>query len=71
MVIEWTKKERRESARRIMASNIDRHQTGRKLTPEAREKAIEFAVDAWKGNMGNGTASDLGIKHVTTGVLKD
>ncbi len=71
MVIRWTKEERRDNARKIMAGNIDRHQTGRKLTPEAREKAIEFAVDAWKGNMGNGTASELGIKHVTREVLKD
>ena len=66
----WTNEERRENARQIMAGNIDRDSIGRQLTPEARKEAIEFAVNAWKGNMGNGEAAQLGIKHVTSKVLK-
>ncbi len=46
------------------------HPDGQRLTPEARSRAIEFAVDSWKGQVGNGTAAELGIKHVTAGVLK-
>jgi hypothetical protein len=57
--------------RSIIAGNIDRDPAGRRLTPEARERAIDFGTKVWKGNMGNGTASDLGIKHVTSDVLKD
>jgi len=66
----WSDADRRANAREIMAGNIDRHPVGRTLAPEARERAIEFAVDSWRGQMGNGTASDLGIQHVTAGVLK-
>lgn len=62
---------RRENAKSIMRSNIERDQIGRQLTPEARERAVDFAVDAWKGQMGNGTATQLGIKHVTSEILKD
>lgn len=57
--------------RGIIAGNIDRDPVGRKLTPEARERAIDFGTKAWKGNMGNGTASRLGIQHVTSDVFKD
>ena len=67
----WTERERRDNARSIMAGNIDRDSVGRKLTSEAREKAIEFAVDTWKGNMGNGEASQIGIRHATSNVLKE
>ena len=67
----WSEEEKRENARQIMARNIDNDRTGRKLTPKARESAIEFAVDVWKGNMGNGEASKIGIKHVTRGVIGD
>ena len=66
----WSEEERKENARQIMADNIDRDSVGRKLTPEARNEAIEFAVDVWKGNMGNGEATQLGIKHVTSKILK-
>ncbi len=62
--------DQRENARQIMRGNIDRDPVGRRLTSEAGEAAVEFAVDAWKGNMGNGTAADLGIKHVTHEVFK-
>lgn len=60
----------RENKRRIIGDNIDKDTVGRKLTPEARERAIDFAVDNWPHNMGNGDAAKLGIKHVTSGVLK-
>lgn len=66
----WTEKERHENARQIMASNIDRDPVGGKLTAEARERAIEFAVAVWKGNLGNGEAAEIGIRHVTQGVLR-
>jgi len=61
----------RDFHRSIIASNIDRDSVGRKLTPQARERAIEFGTNAWKGNMGNGKAAELGIQHVTSEVLKD
>ena len=63
-------KRAQENDREIMRGNIDRDPLGRQLTPEARERAVDFAVDSWKGQMGNGTASQLGIKHVTQGVIK-
>ena len=66
-----SKEEKRESARRIMRANIERDHVGRKLTPEACERAVEFAVDVWRGNMGNGEASKIGIKHVTRDTFKD
>ena len=66
----WDEREKRENARQIMASNIDGDAVGKRLTPEARAKAIEFAVDVWGGNMGNGEATQLGIKHVTSEILK-
>jgi hypothetical protein len=58
------------NAREIMRNNIERDPVGRNLTPAAKEAAIDFAVDVWKGDMGNGLASDLGIKAVTHDVLK-
>ncbi|PIP23530.1 MAG: hypothetical protein COX90_02710 [Candidatus Nealsonbacteria bacterium CG_4_10_14_0_2_um_filter_38_17] len=60
----------KQIAREIMEYNIDRDPVGRTLTPQAREGAIKFAVDVWKGNMGNGQASQLGIQHATHDVLK-
>lgn len=60
-----------QNARDIMAGNIDRDSVGRKLTSEARERAIDFAVQAWEGQMGNGEASRLGIKHVTSDVFDE
>jgi hypothetical protein len=60
----------RENARGIMRGNIERDPVGRKLTPEAMHRAVEFAVDAWKGQMGNGEASRLGILHVTSDIIK-
>lgn len=57
--------------RRIIAGNIDRDPVGSRLTPQAREKAIDFGTKAWKGDMGNGTASKLGIQHATSDTFKD
>ncbi len=61
---------KQELNRQIIAGNIDRDPVGRKLTPQAREKAISFAVDNWPANTGNGEAAQIGIKHATSGVLK-
>lgn len=63
-------RDERKLNREILAGNIDRDSVGSKLTPEARERAINFAERAWGGNMGNGTASKLGIEHVTSDVFK-
>lgn len=60
----------RDLNKSIIANNIDRDPTGRRLTPQARERAIEFGTDAWKGNMGNGQAAQIGIKHATSDVFK-
>ncbi len=56
--------------REIIADNIDRDPVGRRLTPEARARAIQFGVGVWKGDLGNGQAAQLGIQHVTSEVLK-
>lgn len=66
----WTQKERRDNAVSIMKGNIDRHDLGSKLTPSARNAAAEFAADVWQGNMGNGEAAEIGIRHVTEAVIK-
>lgn len=56
--------------RQIIGQNIDRDSTGSRLIPEARERAIDFAVDNWPHGAGNGEAAKLGINHVTSGSLK-
>ncbi len=61
----WTPEDERQNARKIMAKNIEQDRIGSKLTPEAREKAIVFAIDIWKGNMTNGKAAEIGIKHAS------
>lgn len=63
----WSDAEERDNAVRIMRSNIDRHPDGSRLTPALKERAANFAVDAWKGQMGNGEAAKIGLNHV----LKD
>jgi hypothetical protein len=63
--------DKNKSNRQILGGNIDRDPVGRKLTPEARERAIDFANEVWKGNMGNGQASKIGIKHVTNNIFKE
>ena len=60
----------KELNRSILADNIDRDSVGRRLTPEARERAINFAVKVFKGDMGNGKASKIGIEHVTSDVFE-
>lgn len=66
----WSKEQKRDNAREIMRGNIGRDPLGQRLTPEARDRAVEFAVDAWTGQRGNGAASQLGIQYVTQGVIK-
>lgn len=56
--------------RQILAENIDRDRIGQKLTTQARERAINFAESVFKGDMGNGRASELGIKHVIADIFK-
>lgn len=63
--------DKRKNSESIIAGNIDRDPVGRRLTPEARERAIQFGADAWKGNMGNGQAAKIGIQHVTFDVFKE
>lgn len=60
-----------ELNRRGLAKSIDEHKVGRKLTPEARERAIDFAQKVYKGQMGNGKAAEIGIEHVTSEVFED
>jgi len=52
------------------AQDIDRDPVGSRLTPEARERAIDFAEKAFTGNTNRGTAVQLGIQHVTSDVFK-
>lgn len=66
----WTKEHKERNAKAIIGQNIDRNSVGRKLTPEARERAVDFGVEAWKGTIGSGDAARIGIKHVTSGVFK-
>lgn len=53
------------SKERCMAESIDRHPVGRKLTPEARERAISFAAKMWRGMTSSRAAVEAGISHVT------
>ncbi len=69
----WQDKQWIRNARSTMGNNIDRDTVGRQLTPEAKERAIDFAVDVYResGHTSNGDAARIGIKHVTRDVLKD
>ena len=54
-----------------LAGDIDKHPVGSKLTPAAREKAIDFAQKTMTtNNVDYGTATKLGIDHVTSDVFK-
>ena len=66
----WTAEEKLKNAQAIIAQNIDGDPLGRQLTRDARARAIDFAVSVWKGNMGNGDAARMGIKHVTADIIK-
>jgi hypothetical protein len=57
--------------RKCLAGSIDRDPVGRQLTPEARERAIDFAHSVFKGTVNNGQATSAGIKHVTAGIFKE
>ena len=59
-----------KNARDIMRQIISRDDVGRRLTPEARERAADFAARSWSGQMGSGYAAQIGIKHVTDGVFQ-
>lgn len=60
-----------QNHRDIIRGNIDRHTIGSRLTERAKQEATDFALNVWDGQMGNGEASDIGIKHVTSGIFKD
>ncbi len=49
----------------VIASAIARDPVGRKLTPEAHERAVRFAADTWRGTVNVGQAVEAGIRHVT------
>ena len=57
--------------RDIIRGNIDRDPVGSKLTETAKQRATDFALKVWDGQMGNGEASDIGIKHVTSETFKE
>ena len=63
--------DRKENAKQIMRRNIESDRVGRTLTPEAKERAVDFAVSVWSDQRGNGDAAKLGIKHVTHDMLKE
>lgn len=63
--------DKNELNRRIIAGNVDRDPVGRQLTPEAREAAIDFGLSVFKGQINNGQATEIGIKHVTSHVFKE
>lgn len=62
--------EMRRLGRDILSKNIKNDSVGRNLTPEAHKRALDFAESVYTGNMGNGDAARLGIKHVLADVLK-
>ena len=62
--------DRDQNAREIVAAHIDKDPVGRRLTHEARQQAINFAADSWKGRLTVRDASQIGIRHVTQGVFK-
>lgn len=61
---------RNELHRIIIARNIDRDKLGSRLTPAARQTAIDVGMSVFKGQMGNGQASDIGIKAALAQVLR-
>ncbi len=60
-----------EARHKIISDNIKRDPLGKRLTPDAHNKAVDFALKNWPPNAGNGEAAQLGIKHVTSNILKD
>lgn len=61
-----------DSRRRIISGDISRDRVGAKLTPEAHERAVDFAmtVSDGSGRYNWGQLKDIGIKHVTSDVFK-
>lgn len=57
--------------RDIITRNVDSHPVGRQLSADARKSAIDHGASVWQGQMGNGAAAEIGIKHATKGALKD
>jgi len=57
--------------RAIIERNVDRDPVGSRLTPKAREAAVNAGMLAWRGQMGNGEAAQIGIEQVTSLIFKD
>ncbi|KKN88143.1 hypothetical protein LCGC14_0252150 [marine sediment metagenome] len=57
--------------RAVIEQNVDRDPVGRRLTPEARQEAVDVAMRVWRGNMGNGEAAQIGIEQVTSRIFRD
>ena len=55
----------------IILGTIARNPIGRQLTPEAQQRAAEFAAANMGKGLNWGQLADVGIKHVTDGILKD
>lgn len=59
-----------DTKRRIIAGDIARDRVGRTLTPEAQQRAVDHAMQFTNKNLNWGQLKDIGIKHVTSDVLK-
>lgn len=57
--------------RAVIERNVDRDPVGSRLTHEARREAVDFGLRAWRGQMGNGEAAQIGIEHVTSRVFRE
>jgi hypothetical protein len=66
----WTHEEERANARSIMSRHIDKAIERGDIRPHERDRAIDLAVNNWKGNMGNGQAADLAIEAFKKGIVR-
>lgn len=58
-------------SKRIISDTIARDKVGRTLTPQAQERAADFAANLSARGLNWGQLKDIGISHVTEGILKD
>lgn len=59
-----------KNARDIIRGNIQRDRVGSSLTPQAQERAVDFAMKSTGAGLNWGQLKEIGIKHVTADVLK-
>lgn len=57
--------------RSIISGDIARDSVGAKLTPEAHERAVDFAMKQTGKGLNFGQLKNIGISHVTSEVFKD